>query len=96
MFVGKGNSAGWYSGTNMRAIAICARTLNAAELWSASRQMQYCDVNPDWSAWGRRRRWYYGPQVAAAGRVGVYGARPTIALPGGVRIAPMSEGGVDG
>lgn len=67
------------------AFAIYARTLSPAEVWAVSRQMAYCDVNPDWSVWGRRRQWYYGPQVAA-GAVGIYGKRGAVALPGGVRI----------
>jgi len=49
----------------IQAGLVCSRILSPAEVWHASRQMQYCDVNPAWSAWGRRRQWYYGPQVAA-------------------------------
>ena len=44
-------------------LAVYARSLSPAEVWQASRQMAYCDVNPDWSVWGRRRQWFYGPQV---------------------------------
>lgn len=49
----------------IQAAALYARTLTPAEVWAASRQMQYCDVNPDWSAWGRRRRWFYAAATAA-------------------------------
>jgi hypothetical protein len=31
-------------------------------MWTASRQMAYCDVNPDWNVWARRRQWYLAPQ----------------------------------
>jgi len=47
----------------IRAVACVARPASAAEVWQASRQMAYCDVNPEWSVWGRRRQWFYGPQV---------------------------------
>lgn len=50
---------------NVQAVLIAQRVLSNAEDWSVSRQMQYCDVNPEWSVWGRRRRWYYGPGVAS-------------------------------
>lgn len=51
---------------NIQAIAIYNTTLNAPQVWLASRQMAYCHVNPDWSAWGRRRRYYYAPAAAAS------------------------------
>lgn len=88
IYVGGINSGGTPTSPTagyIAAIVICRRILSPAEVWHASRQMQYCDVNPDWSAWGRRRQWFYGPQVAA-GAVGVYGRRGAVALPGGVRI----------
>lgn len=69
---------------DIQVIAIYARTLSDAEAFACSHQIAYCDINPEWSAWGRQRRYWY----AAAGRVGVWGAHPTIALPGGVSIEP--------
>jgi hypothetical protein len=77
---------------NGLSIAIYSRTLSAAEMWQASLQMKYCDANPDFNAWAPRRRWFIAP--GAAGRVGIYGVRPTIALPGGVRIWPGDGGAV--
>lgn len=73
-------SAGTPSGTTMKigaprspaqlkvlCVAIYARTLSPAEVWSVSRQMAYCEINPDWSAWGRRRQWFYlAPSFLAA------------------------------
>ena len=82
---------------SIQAVAVYARVLTPAEMWSVSRQMRYCDVNPTWSVWASRRKWYpYVLEAPVAGRVGVYGARPTVALPGGVRIVPQSEGGTNG
>lgn len=43
----------------IQSLAVYARVLSKYEILSVSRQMQYCDVNPDWSAWGRRRQWFY-------------------------------------
>jgi len=48
-----------YTAVNIRAVMIAPRPLAESEVWQASRQMQYCDVNPDWSVWGRRRQWFY-------------------------------------
>lgn len=67
-------------------VAIYNRPLSTAEMWQASLQMRYCDVNPAWNVWAPRRRYYIAAAPAAAGRVGIYGARATIALPGGVSI----------
>lgn len=70
-----------------QTFAIFRVTLSLAHVAQYSRQMAYCHVNTDWSAWGRRRRYYYAPSVAvAAGTVGIYGRRGSVALPGGVRI----------
>lgn len=87
-FLGASNNGGtpglFLAGTIKSALLV-ERLLSHAETWNASRQMAYCHVNPDWSAWGRRRRYYYAPS-AAAGNVGIYGKRGAVALPGGVRI----------
>lgn len=45
----------------IQAWMIAQRPLSSAEMWTASRQMAYCDVNPEWSVWSRRRQWYYMP-----------------------------------
>ena len=83
--------------SDTKSLSFFNRTLTPAEMWLASRQMQYCDVNPDWSVWSPRRKWFpYVLAGTAAGRVGIYGARPTVALPGGVRIVPQDEGGING
>lgn len=58
----------WFFSGNIRSVLIVSRVLSAAEVWQASRQMAYCHVNPDWSAWGRRRRYYYAPEQAATVR----------------------------
>ncbi len=78
---------------NNLATAIYSRPLTPAEMWLASLQMKYCNQNPEWNAWARRRNYWIVPvQVTAGGRVGIYGARPTIGLPGGVSIRPGSGG----
>lgn len=60
---------GWtpaeYTAGTVRAAAIYSRVLSAAEVWLVTQQMKYCDVNPEWSAWGRRRRYYYAPPQGA-------------------------------
>ena len=50
---------------NIQSFVIYSRLLSPAEVWQASRQMQYCDVNPDWSVWSPRRKWF--PYVLAGG-----------------------------
>lgn len=45
---------------------LVSRILSPAEMWLASRQMAFCEANPDWNAWARRRRYYYAPSQAAA------------------------------
>lgn len=51
---------------NIQCIVIYERVLSPAEVWQASRQMAYCNVNPDWSAWGRRREWFYLAPTASS------------------------------
>lgn len=60
--VGSLNSPGAFT---LRAYSIYSRPLVASEMWQAARQMAYCDVNPDWSAWGRRRQYYFAPTTVA-------------------------------
>jgi hypothetical protein len=98
MYVGAYNLGGTTTSPlagNIQALAVYARTLSPAEVWTASRQMQYCDVNDEWSAWARRRQWYYGPQVvAAAGRVGpIAGTLAEVRQMGGGMVALRQTGG---
>lgn len=51
---------------NVRSVMFSTIKMSLAAIWLCSRQMAYCHVNPDWSAWGRRRRYYYAPSQAAA------------------------------
>lgn len=52
---------------NLLAFAAYNRTLSDTEVRFVSRQIRYCDTNPDWSAWSARRRyWFPSPEVAAA------------------------------
>jgi hypothetical protein len=65
------------------AAAFYSVQLSPVKMALASHQMAYCDRNPAWSVWSRRREWYYSAEVAAAvarrrtadaGRVGSRGA----------------------
>jgi hypothetical protein len=68
----EGSTTNYYNGS-ISALAIYRKTLSAAEILTASRQMAYCDVNPDWSAWGRRRKWFF------AARAGTYNEATSLA-----------------
>lgn len=46
------------------SVLIVSRILSPAEMWLASRQMQFCEQNPDWNAWSRRRQYFYAPSAA--------------------------------
>lgn len=52
----------------LRAKIQCAiylyRNLASSEIDLIYRQMKYCEQNPDWNAWSRRRRYYYAPSAA--------------------------------
>lgn len=76
-----GSAAEYFNGT-VQASAVYRRTLSPAEMWQASRQLAYCHVNPDWSAWGRRRRYYYAPSQAAF--LAAWAARSNHLIGGGV------------
>ena len=52
-----------------RAFLLVNRVLSPAEVFSAARQMAWCHANPDWSVWGRRRRYYYAPSEMAAAAI---------------------------
>lgn len=87
IFLGNRNDYGapWNNGFvgNLLSVLIASRPFTPAEMWLASRQMAYCEVNPDWNAWGRRRNYYYAPSAAAirwpgVGRGGPVGGSPGI------------------
>jgi hypothetical protein len=54
------------------AIAFYNRTLTPVEMWNVYLQIKYCDVNPDFSAWGRRRHYWIVPPEAAAVTVPIF------------------------
>lgn len=47
---------------NLLAAAIYDRPLTVSEVLLATRQLQYCDVNPDWNAWARQRQYWYAAE----------------------------------
>lgn len=75
----------YFATASIQAALIAERTLSPAEVALTSRQMAYCHVNPDWSVWERRRRYYYTEYVepaamaddirSAAAGVGAFGPR---------------------
>ena len=70
LFVGAMNASGsptqYFTG-NIRSVLIVSGVVSTEAIALMSHQMAWCHANPDWSAWGRRRRYYYAPS-AAAGR----------------------------
>lgn len=68
---------------SLHAIAIYYRALTPNEIWTASLQMKYCDVNPEWSAWGRRREWFIFDPAAPAGHTFNPTRHPPISKLGG-------------
>lgn len=62
--IGSDSTGVFLTGT-IRAIVFASVVWSASQVAAYSRQMAYCHVNPDWSAWGRRRRYYYAPSAAA-------------------------------
>lgn len=47
----------------IKAVVIISRVVSPSEAQFIARQMTYCHVNPDWSAWCRRRRYSYRAPV---------------------------------
>lgn len=72
--IGSGNGTR-YCNVIIRAVAIYNRTLSNGEVWIVSQQMAYCQINPEWSAWGRRRQWYYVKAPVTGWRGPVVGSR---------------------
>lgn len=56
---------GSFTAVKVQAAAFFNRTLTDSEVWQASRQIAYCDVNPEWSVWSPRRKWF--PYVLQTG-----------------------------
>lgn len=69
-----------YVAANIQAMAIY-RVPIGPWMRQASQQMAWCHLNPDWSAWGCRRRYYYAP--SAAGFQAAWAARANRLLGGG-------------
>jgi hypothetical protein len=87
-----GGSLGGYWNGYIGACAFYGRALSEAEIVSVSRQMLYCNANPDWSVWGVRRKWFYAPaEDAPTGSVKIYPGRQ---LGGGVSIQPAGRVGL--
>lgn len=59
------NAPNQVSNAYIQSVAIYNRTLPPAEIFDVSQQMRYCDVNPDWSAWTPKHRWFYAPAEPA-------------------------------
>lgn len=55
-----------YVTANIQAITFYARPLSAAEVYTISRQLAYCDANPDWNVWAPRRQWFLYSGAAAS------------------------------
>lgn len=72
-----------YDSGRVYSFSIYSRTLFPAEMWLASRQMAYCDVNPAWNVWARRRQYWIAPSVAS-GFQAAWAARANTLLGGGV------------
>lgn len=58
------DTAGLFFPGAIQSFVVAAFPLSPAHVWQYSRQMAYCEVNPDWSAWGRRRQYFYAPAQA--------------------------------
>lgn len=43
---------------SIKAVVICSRPLSSTEIFMASWQMKYCDVNPEWNVWARQRQYW--------------------------------------
>lgn len=87
IYIGCQNEAGTPSSFstigNIQSFLLANRTFSFAEVWLASRQMAYCEQNPDWNAWARRRRYYYAPS-AASGFQAAWAARQNRLIGGGL------------
>lgn len=84
IYIGAANAVGtalYFQACKIQSVVISSVTLSAAAVGQYSRQMAYCHVNPEWSAWGRRRRYYYAP--SAAGFQAAWAARANRLIGGG-------------
>lgn len=65
-------AAAWFHcNANVQAFVVYDRILTAGEVWNISKQMAYCEYNPDWNAWAPKRDWWFmGEGDAEAGGPG--------------------------
>lgn len=63
LFIGCSANYGNFITANIQAIFICNCILSPAHMAQYSYQMAYCHINPNWSAWARRRMWFEVPQA---------------------------------
>lgn len=54
----------FHAACNIQAIAFYDTTLSSAQMWLRWQMMAHLD-NPDWSAWGGQRQYYFSPTTAA-------------------------------
>lgn len=63
MYIGGQNANGVFAnGVNAQIKAFCILQCperSAAIMEVIMHQMRYCDANPEWSVWNRRRQWFY-------------------------------------
>lgn len=98
LFIGGQNNGGSVAGlptaqVTVQAFAIYARALSVAEVQAVSRQMAYCEKNPDWSVWARRRRWFSIKQATAySGSVALGRSHAATGLGGATALAAITAG----
>lgn len=51
IYMGRCESGSYPLTGNIQALAVYNRPLSSFEVWSVTRQMQYCEKNPEWSVW---------------------------------------------
>ena len=64
LFLGALNNAGTPANhltANIQAAIVLDAPPSPDVVMMLSHQMAWCDVNPEWSAWGRRRKYYFTP-----------------------------------
>lgn len=51
IYIGRTEGGSYPLTGNIQALAVYNRPLSSFEVWSVTRQMAYCERNPDWSVW---------------------------------------------
>ncbi len=51
---------------SIQALAIYNRTLTDAEVWRATKQINYCEYNPEWNAWAPPQNYWFMPALPTA------------------------------